>query len=388
MPYQENIYDDPTVRRSPKDEKRFQQMQEDIALAAKNKAAPYDLATSQAQAQQAQLGQSANVMRGDINAWMGNPAYRTSYANAPQEFRQHLIDAYGAAAAEAPSDVNTAARAATGNPQIGLEGLPTGEEATVKMDDGVTARINSQKPPAEMIEEGSSKGVYREGMNAQQLQDAISQYNTSQGVIPKEEQPAAARIAARVKSDPILGPFAKQKAAFDTMTSGMQDPQGHGFDDMALIEGFQRIVNPGAIVRQATMNNMLHAAGLGQYGSWDFLVNKIQNGDKLSPEVRQRLYALAQTEYTKATRAANAQLAGLRTQARMFGIPNPDNFINSVVTYVGNDTDEGSQVADPNAAAPQPSGDGSVQVDTQEQYDALPSGAQYKDSNGVPGVKP
>lgn len=305
----------------------------------------------------------------------GNP-YAAPFAQAAPEARQHVIDAYGP---QGIQDWNDMAKQVTGlTPETGAQiaqarahAAKAGMKgaATANLQDALDFVATAPQPPSAHVREAAvNMGVYKEGDSEEALMKKMEDKQLQTGEIPERLRPTADKMAAGIVHDPILGPYAKQKAAYDTMKSGLEDSEG-GFSDMALIEGFQRIVNPGAVVRQATMNNMLHAAGLGQYGSWDFLVNKLQSGDKLSAENRQKLMRLADTEYTKATKSANRALAGLRTRARMEGIENPE-FVNNLVTYVGTSPDEAQPAAAATPSGPQPD-------ISQDAYNALPSGADY-----------
>lgn len=324
------------------------------------------------------------------SGWATDPNTAGKGFNQLDPYTQQRIITEHPGVTNAPALFNEAQAAASGNPNVGVD-APRGSHVTSKQipgldvisqpggnmqlrqklasiggkaepdatdDELMTALADRQeelrqaeinKVPSDLKSELGRLNAWKDGMTLDQAQQARDEAYMKSGVIPERYQKPAETLAAQIVKHPILAPFAKQKEAYDTMKSGFENPQAGGFGDMAMIEGFQRIVNPGAVVRQQTMNQMLAAAGLSQYGSWEFLKNKLSQGDKLSPEARTRLMNLAEETFKKAQGTAARELAAKQRYARSLGIPQPEQFVNNVLDYV-------AQSGEPAPAAPAPAG--------------------------------
>jgi hypothetical protein len=386
----------------------------DQALKLQQDAAQRAQSAQQQTTQQEQAKRLPSVMAADALQWDAPDVAGKPWAQLPPYAKQHFTDAYGEAGDAIPQTWNRAQTAATGQ-IVGTPTLPAlqeGEHMQVNDKDGVTMTKGGpafEKPlliPSRVRQDLINMNKWRDGMTMEDAGNALEQGYLESGRIPDRYQPAATKLMGQIQRNPILAPFAKQREAFETMKSGIDHPEAGGFSDMALIEGFQRIVNPGVAVRQGTMDNMMHAAGWLQQIDPSFQWDKAHTGDKLNPQARKRLMDLATNEYTKAQRTANRELASKRNLARMLGIPPnmTDTFVNSVLTYVANEGDEQPSAAATSAApaaqptqnqgqvlppaANSPSASSEIrQVNSQQEYDALPSGTKYQDSNGKTATK-
>lgn len=333
-----------------------------------------DLAATREQHLQTQDQNAAlqRTMAGDMAITSQDPAYKgkrfADVTAADPYYLPSLRDRYGVDAlgvAQKTWDSNVPQVDRVLRAQATKHGYKFAPDAT---DDEIRTGLADQiqqeqqakasQPPADIKSELVRLGKWRDGMTLEDAQNARDQGYLETGRIPEKYMKSATTLMGQIQHDPILAPFAKVKEAYDVMKSGINNPESGGYGDMALIEGFQRIVNPGASVRQQTMNNMLHSAGLGQYGDWDFLRNKIMQGDKLSPAARQRLIELADSTFQQAQRVASRQLAGKRNIARALGVPPEmtESLVNSALTYVANDEGEpaqGQQPGQPAGAKPQ-----------------------------------
>lgn len=319
---------------------------------------------------------SAGTMASDAAQWAVAPEYAgQSFAQAPAEAKQHFMSAYPELSATAPQAWNTAQRNVSGNPHIGLENLQPGEVAAVDVngdriqvgrpapDKGInSARTRYSQAglsglPADATVEDYNDAIaqkrqadaeakansvpnttkqelirmkaWKNGMTAEDAGPALDAAYIASGQIPDKYRPAAVSISTQILHDPVLSVFAKRQDAFDTMKSGMENPGGFG--DMAMIEGYQRIVNPGAIVRQGTMDNMKNAVGWLNKILPSQLVNRAIRGDSLTQEGRQILMKIAEDEFKKKRQEVDLQFQGKADQARSYGIPSPDNFVRSVL---------------------------------------------------------
>lgn len=330
------------------------------------------------------------------------PSYADRYgvenaANAGRTWNQAMTQNTGVQVG-APITPPTTAQILHASSQ-GVEHTPgeSSDDLAAKVSLAAQARQNGV--PADLKSELGRMGKWQNGMTLEDAQQARDQGYVESGMIPEKYQGAATKLMGQIAHNPILAPFAKQKEAYDTMKSGMANPEAGGFSDMALIEGFQRIVNPGAVVRQGTMDNMKAAAGWLQQLDPSFQWGKATIGDKLTPQARQRLMSLADQNFATSQRTAARELASKRNLARMLGIPPAmtDNFVNSVLSYVANDDGQQPQAQgqQPQTQPTQPAANGqpAVPIDTRnpiQQVLQAPQGqaAQNPPSSMVRMVSP
>lgn len=129
-----------------------QQAQADAGLQLEQGRALMEQTRNQQQATQVGRTLAGQGAASDAAQWAGSPEYAgQSWATAPAEAKQHFMDAWGSTpqggtgvADQLPSIWNEAARNATGNPNIGFEGLQPGQTAQVKTEGGT---VSIGKPP-------------------------------------------------------------------------------------------------------------------------------------------------------------------------------------------------------------------------------------------------
>lgn len=187
------------------------------------------------------------------------------------------------------------------------------------------------KPSALLLREAAQMGVDTDGKTNGQVAQAMEEKEKAEGIIRPSRLPVAQSLARLVIGHPALKHYPTIREAKETVDAGLANPDTGGFGDMALIEGFQRMVNPGATVRTQTMSQMLKAAGLSQYADLGFLMDHFTEGQKFNDATRKRLVKLADDIFQRQTKNVEPQLKGLRKMAKSYGITNPDDFINSVM---------------------------------------------------------
>jgi hypothetical protein len=254
----------------------------------------------------------------------------------------------GGAAGEPPLMPNQPAQgvAATNKPAAAKDNYvdPVTGNAYIKQPDGSymvidpTGRatkqkgVNAQQVPTKIKEDAVALGVWHDGMTTEQAQNALESIQNAQAVIPPSKLPVAEKMATFIVNHPALKDVPKIMEAHQAIQAGLDNPDAGGFSDMALIEGFQRMVNPGATVRTQTMENMKQAAGWLQQLDPSYQWDKAVQGDKFSPEARARLKTLADKIFADKMSSVQPQLQGLKSLAQTYGIRNPDRFVNNVFT--------------------------------------------------------
>lgn len=336
----------------------YQQQLYDVAT--KRKAQQLALQDQQTQADQ--LAQSAKIKSQmpiagvDMMQWGAHPDYHgKSWDELPPEAQSHFTDqgVYDPSiAVNAPTTWNQSQRDATGNPLIGSENAPPNAQVSTEVAGNKMTIARAPKLPSDIESEAVRLGIDPTGKTVGQIEQERDAKLLETGVIPEKIRPIAEKLAGSIQHNPILSAYAKQKQAFDTLKSGFEDPTAGGFSDMAMIEGFQRIVNPGAVVRQGTMDNMKSAVGWLSKLDPSFQWNKATVGESLTQPARQRLMQLAQADFQKSTASATRELAGKRILARQYGVPEAqiEPFINNTLNYVAASADEAPTT--PPAATP------------------------------------
>lgn len=376
-------------------------------------------------ATQDQNAMDTQTMGNDLSQWSQDPSqsqYRTSWDQAPAEVKQHVNQAYPNAVAAAPRIWNNAVTQNTGT-QVGVPITPpttaqilhassqgvehtpgeSADDLAAKVTSAAQAKANGV--PSNIRTQLANLGKWRNGMSLEEAGDTLNQAYVDNGTIPPQHVPAAIKLMTAIQHDKVIAPFAAQKDAYDALKTGFQNPQSGGYGDMAMIEGLQRILNPGATVRQATIQNMKDAQGWLQNLDPHFQWQKATQGDKLSPEAKQRIMQLADAKFSQSEREAQRSLAGKRLAAGMLGIPPQlaGPLVDNLITYVGRgqQLDESGIPVDgqpaqgqqqpqaPNAAPAQTPASAQVpKVASRADFDALPKGAHYIGSNGTEYIKP
>lgn len=255
----------------------------------------------------------------------------------------------------------------------------------------------STQASALLKREAAQMGIDTDGKTNGQIAKLMEGAEKTQGVIRPSRLPVAQSLARLVVNHPALKHYPTIKEAKEAVDAGLENPDTGGFSDMALVEGFQRMINPGATVRAQTIGSMIDAAGWLQKLDPSYQWGKAVQGDKFSPEARQRIKKLADDIFDRATHNAMPQLNALKRIAKSYGITNPDDFVSNVMVMSPVLAASGDEVPTPYAvepgvapapgAAPAPRAPaapagGVPTITTKAQYDALPSGASYRDSNG------
>lgn len=111
------------------------------------------------------------------------------------------------------------------------------------------------------------------------------------GKVPENVQWLTTQFNAddRIKNFPIVN------SAYENINALRKDLNGNEFNDMALVDSLNRMLNPGGIVRPQTVELMTKMVP-GWQNVWNVLTNKPIEGGKLPPSSRLAVVALADTE--------------------------------------------------------------------------------------------
>lgn len=184
-----------------------------------------------------------------------------------------------------------------------------------------------------------------------------------EGRLSKEQLQALNQIRDDFRQDPYV------KKAYDAMAEigsfKAAIGQNNSAGDIAAINAFQRMVDPGVAVREGDVT-LLQSALPKYQRVWLDAQNVLSSAGKLTPELRAQFSTIADELYK--TRVANANE---RTLPRF----------KKVATAAGIPFDLVGEEFSPEAPGAPNSG-GIPQVTSREQYEALPAGSIYLDAEG------
>lgn len=162
--------------------------------------------------------------------------------------------------------------------------------------------------------------------------------------------------------------FRDVRDAYGRIQVSAKDPSAAG--DLALIFNYMKMLDPGSTVREGEFATAQNAGGIPEriFSSY----NKALNGERLAPSQRADFLSRAKGLYAQQLRQYDKAKFETRKMASAYQGLNPDRIL----------MDDG--LAEDPAQPAAPSG----AMPTHEQYDSLPSGAEFTDPEGNVRRKP
>jgi hypothetical protein len=139
--------------------------------------------------------------------------------------------------------------------------------------------------------------------------------------------------------------------AYGRVEASVDDPDASG--DIALIFNFMKMLDPGSVVREGEFATAQNAAGVPE--SVRNQLNKLYSGERLSDQQRNMFLKRAEKLFKRAESQADKNKKAILSVGNRYNISEQDIFGEQEVV-------ESAEVQS---------------ISTQEQYDALPSGATY-----------
>jgi hypothetical protein len=173
-----------------------------------------------------------------------------------------------------------------------------------------------------------------------------------------QEQQLANQFQTKTKD------FRDVRDAYGRIQVSAKDPSAAG--DLALIFNYMKMLDPGSTVREGEFANAQNAAGIPERIVNSY--NKALSGERLAPTQRADFTGRAKGLYNQALRQYEKTKFETRKRASMYPGLNPDRIL-----------------LDDGLAEEAPGGGG---MPTHEQYDSLPSGAEFTDPQGNIRRKP
>lgn len=102
-------------------------------------------------------------------------------------------------------------------------------------------------------------------------------------------------LTSQLRSEPAYKEMFEVRAGYNTAKVGFE--QNNGFGDIAMVNGYQRMIDPGATVRGEDIKTQAEAAGYLQQVL--NLKGLVFNGDRMTSDVRARLNKAIEDQYQK-----------------------------------------------------------------------------------------
>ena len=161
--------------------------------------------------------------------------------------------------------------------------------------------------------------------------------------------------------------FLKVQDAYTNVEASAQDPSAAG--DLALIFNYMKVLDPGSAVKEGEFATAASAGGVDErvFG----LYNRILSGERLTDSQRKDFLDRATRLYDANVKKFENRTKGVVTQANKLNIPLDEIGLGqfakqeeSIPAQLNSDSSTSPSAVEPN-------------ITTQQQYDALPSGAVY-----------
>lgn len=156
--------------------------------------------------------------------------------------------------------------------------------------------------------------------------------------------------------------FNDTASSYQRMIDSSREPSAAG--DLALIFNYMKMLDPGSTVREGEFAN---AAASGSYGArFQAAANKILSGERLDDSMRADFINRATDLYQGQLSRHKQREGEFQGLAKSYG-GDPTRVTPNLATPIGGYGNQGAQPP---------------QINSQSEYDALPSGAEYIDSDG------
>ena len=151
-------------------------------------------------------------------------------------------------------------------------------------------------------ERGLDVAIKQAQLNGQRLDNAVAQGKIDAANVAVQEgvfTPEAAEVVTDLSTQLLKEPAYKEmfdvRSGFNTAKVGYE--QSSGFGDIAMVNGYQRMIDPGAAVREGDVTTQEQAAAKIQ--QWFGIKGKILEGDKFTQVVRDQLNGSVDAQYKK-----------------------------------------------------------------------------------------
>lgn len=232
-------------------------------------------------------------------------------------------------------------------------------------------------------------------LNADQAAEAIGQHEADNQLLNPDQSKEMDKVVSMMGKDPDIKNAAQVVSAHNAIQSSIDTGELNNATAMAIMDGYNRLINPKAAVRPMMVKMLSDGQTLRQKAdSWmqnikDALQNNAESTNgvattKLTPETAKQLTDLSQLIFKNDMEQTKGALEPIKDIARMKGVP--DWAVDKAFQHLNRLTEQPE--AKPNAMevlsshATPPPVSAPVRVSSQAQYDALPPGSSYIDDTG------
>lgn len=232
-----------------------------------------------------------------------------------------------------------------------------------------------------------------------QAQDALKAFsspgvtvNTGEGESFTKQFDRGFKLSGQFKAEPIVKTFPEIQKSVDNMEAAFEafqlDPSTFVAIDQALISSFNKILDPGSVVRESEFERTAQSLGLPQriIGS---LVKLTKGGAGLSNTDRLALVELARDLQSKAEGRFNEKITEFEKRAVQARVPR-DFVLAGVSPFEPRQPKEKSaveQAIERLSQQPQASPAQITSPKTKKEFDAIPAGTIFIDTDGKRKVK-
>lgn len=241
-----------------------------------------------------------------------------------------------------PTGMGIMSAALTGLEQAGPQPVPTS-----------TGQILARMGAAGLQAYGSAQAAERERKAAEAEAKALADYRASQLDIKRQEldvRRTAAEAAAKAAAGKAVGfenetklrkEYDKSSEDFKEAKLGFEKVQNaasaepSGANDLAIIFGYMKVLDPGSVVREGEFANAENTAGVPD--RIRNFYNKVREGQRLSDPQRANFIASARTQFAPYIDAQAANENRYRGLSDAYGFK-PDNVVTSYLPKKGSRT--------------------------------------------------
>lgn len=143
---------------------------------------------------------------------------------------------------------------------------------------------------------------------------------TKMGGLTEEQLKRADTLTSQITGSRQYNDMLDVQAGLVTVREGSMDPSGAG--DIMILNGYQRLIDPGATVREADVELLKSAVSWLSMADAKFWIEKIKSGSTLPPEMREKMLELSKNLYNAYSKLYNSTTGELyKRKAEAWQIP-------------------------------------------------------------------
>lgn len=171
------------------------------------------------------------------------------------------------------------------NPQKAADLMKRLISGEISPPDVIAAVGGKLRDPIDVINESLKWMEYNAAVDAQNRIES--------GEWTEDQSEAVSEVSAQLRSEPSYKEMFEIRAGYNTAVTGAD--QNNGFGDIAMVNGYQRMIDPGATVRGEDIKTQAEAVAYVQQAL--NLKGKIMYGDRFTGDTREKLEKAINEQY-------------------------------------------------------------------------------------------